>query len=238
MDKHKRKQVRNIPFRMIIPNMITSGSVFCGVSSLILTSHGKLIPAAALICFAAAPVVGFVTITLRKKFRRMYRKQWRLSDKVNSRLQDVLAGILVVKSYGREKSESEYFCRLTDDLARMQSKNEKFWSTFNPLIGFFFSVGTYLILYVGGLDVLTGRISIGELTQVTMYTSMIIQPLGWIMLFPKQVANLNISMDRIYDILDRQTELSNIDTGIKKDIEGEIEFRNTVFQIIYSAIYA
>ena len=52
MDKHKRKQVRNIPFRMIIPNMITSGSVFCGVSSLILTSHGKLIPAAALICFA------------------------------------------------------------------------------------------------------------------------------------------------------------------------------------------
>ena len=111
----------------------------------------------------------------------------------------------------------------------MQSKNEKFWSTFNPLIGFFFSVGTYLILYVGGLDVLTGRISIGELTQVTMYTSMIIQPLGWIMLFPKQVANLNISMDRIYDILDRQTELSNIDTGIKKDIEGEIEFKNTVF---------
>ena len=183
----------------------------------------------ALICFAAAPVVGFVTLTLRKKFRRMYRKQWRLSDKVNSRLQDVLAGILVVKSYGREKSESEYFCRLTDDLARMQSRNEKFWSTFNPLIGFFFSVGTYLILYVGGLDVLTGRISVGELTQVTMYTAMIIQPLGWIMLFPKQVANLNISMDRIYDILDRQTELSNIDTGIKKDIEGEIEFRNTVF---------
>ena len=52
MDKHKRKQVRNIPFRMIIPNMITSGSVFCGVSSIILTSHGKLLPAAALICFA------------------------------------------------------------------------------------------------------------------------------------------------------------------------------------------
>ena len=52
MDKHKGKQVRNIPFRMIIPNMITSGSVFCGVSSIILTSHGKLLPAAALICFA------------------------------------------------------------------------------------------------------------------------------------------------------------------------------------------
>ncbi len=48
----KRRKVKHIPFRMIIPNMITSGSVFCGVSSIILTSHGKFVPAAALICFA------------------------------------------------------------------------------------------------------------------------------------------------------------------------------------------
>lgn len=46
------RRVKNIPIKTIIPNMITSGSVFCGVSSLILTAHERFIPAALLICFA------------------------------------------------------------------------------------------------------------------------------------------------------------------------------------------
>ena len=50
--RKRDRRVRNIPIRMIIPNMITSGSVFCGVTSLIMTYHDKLIPAAVLICFA------------------------------------------------------------------------------------------------------------------------------------------------------------------------------------------
>lgn len=49
--KHDRR-VKNIPINKIIPNMITSGSVFCGVASLIMTYHGHFIPAAVLICFA------------------------------------------------------------------------------------------------------------------------------------------------------------------------------------------
>lgn len=52
MMRKRDRRVRNIPIRKIIPNMITSGSVFCGVSSLIMTYHGHLLPAAALICFA------------------------------------------------------------------------------------------------------------------------------------------------------------------------------------------
>lgn len=50
--RHRDRCVRNVPIKTIIPNMITSGSVLCGVSSLIMTYHGNLIPAAVLICFA------------------------------------------------------------------------------------------------------------------------------------------------------------------------------------------
>lgn len=51
MRKRDRK-IRNIPIKNIIPNMVTSGSVLCGVSSLVMTYHGHLLPAAVLICFA------------------------------------------------------------------------------------------------------------------------------------------------------------------------------------------
>lgn len=48
----RNRKLKNIPLKNLIPNMITSGSVFCGMSSLIMTYHGHLLPAAILICFA------------------------------------------------------------------------------------------------------------------------------------------------------------------------------------------
>jgi len=50
--RKRSRHLRNIPINKIIPNMITSGSVFCGVSSIIMTYHQHFIPAAVLICFA------------------------------------------------------------------------------------------------------------------------------------------------------------------------------------------
>ena len=51
-NEETRQEDGNIPISKIIPNMITSGSVFCGVASLIMTYHGHFVPAAVLICFA------------------------------------------------------------------------------------------------------------------------------------------------------------------------------------------
>ena len=50
--RKRDRRVRNIPVSQIIPNMITSGSIFCGMSSMIMTYRGLLIPAAVLIFFA------------------------------------------------------------------------------------------------------------------------------------------------------------------------------------------
>ena len=50
--KKRDRRIRNIPISKIIPNMITSGSVFCGITSLIMTYHQHFIPAAVLIFFA------------------------------------------------------------------------------------------------------------------------------------------------------------------------------------------
>lgn len=50
--RKRDRRIKNVPISKIIPNMITSGSVFCGVASLIMTYHMYFIPAAVLICFA------------------------------------------------------------------------------------------------------------------------------------------------------------------------------------------
>lgn len=50
--RKRDRRIRNIPISKIIPNMITSGSVFCGMASLIMTYHQQFVPAAVLICFA------------------------------------------------------------------------------------------------------------------------------------------------------------------------------------------
>lgn len=50
--RKRDRRIRNIPINKIIPNMITSGSVFCGVASMIMTYHQQFVHAAVMICFA------------------------------------------------------------------------------------------------------------------------------------------------------------------------------------------
>ena len=68
------------------------------------------------------------------KEKRLWRQQWRFNDQVNNRLQDVLSGIRVVKSFGQEERESKRFQEYTERLMTIQRRNEIFWATLYPFV--------------------------------------------------------------------------------------------------------
>ena len=140
-----------------------------------------------------------------------------------------MSGIRIVKSYGREKSEIEIFDELNDDFAAVQRKNEKFFATVFPILTLLLSFGTYLIVYLGGLDVLGGSMSVGELMQFVSYAGMLLGPLSWMSFLPRQIVNMTTSLDRIYDVLEETPEISAKENAVKRKIKGEISFKDVVF---------
>lgn len=183
----------------------------------------------ALAAFVFVPPILVFSRTFWPHIRKIYHRQHKKGDKINSKLQDVLSGIRVVKSYGREGSETEIFRDLNEDFASVQRKNELFFATVFPILSLLLSLGTYIIVYLGGLDVLNGTMTVGELSQFVSYAGMLLGPLNWMSFLPRQIVNMTTGLDRIYDVLDSEPEVKASEKSVKHEIKGDISFKNVVF---------
>ena len=183
----------------------------------------------ALAAFVFVPLILLFARTFWLYIRKIYHRQRRKGDSAQNKLQDVLSGIRIVKSYGRENAETEEFRRLNEDFAKVQKRNELFFATVFPILSLLMSFGTYIIVYLGGLDVLDGKMTVGGLMQFVSYAGMLLGPLSQMSFLPRQIVNMTTSLDRIYDILDQKSELTVSENAVKTEITGDISFKNVVF---------
>ncbi len=174
-------------------------------------------------------VVIVVTRIFWHRIHRIFHKQWLKEDKLRSGLQDVISGMRVVKSFGREQAETEKFDQLTREYALIQKKNEGFWAVFYPILTFIMGMGSYLAIYFGGRDVLLGTMSVGTLIQFVTYTGYLYGPLGWMTHLPRSVMQMITSLNRIYDVLDEQPKIVNAKKAVKLEIRGDVDFTDVSF---------
>lgn len=206
-------------------NMMSNLVTMIGALILMLIINWKL----ALLAVAFTPAVLILSRLFNKKIRKLFRTQSRKDDRMKSRLQDVLSGIRLVKSFGREKSEAEKFDRLSEELAVVNSRNEAFWAIFFPLLTLLMGLGIHFVTFFGGLDVLNGIMPVETLVQFTAYATMLYAPLRWMANLPRMIMRLLNSMDRIYAVLDEDPEILNRPDAVTHEIEGDVEFRNVCF---------
>lgn len=207
------------------------GNMFAMLVTMILTLTYMITinPLLTMVSVIFIPLVILLTVAWRKNIHRRFHMQWKRNDRANSALQDVIAGMRVVKSFGKEKQESENIDRVNIEYAALQKKNEVFWATFFPWLTFIMGAGIYLVTYFGGLDVLFGNMSVGELTQFIAYAGILYGPLGWMTRLPQVISRTATSIERIYDILDEEPDITEPDNAVSHKIEGDIELKNVTF---------
>ena len=129
----------------------------------------------ALLTFICVPILSVLMLSLRKTIHRIYHLQFKKNDDVSSDLQDVISGMRVVKTYGKEKVESERFKELSTQYAGITKRNDRFWAMFDFVLAFFMGMGVVIVVYFGGNDVFAGKMSAGELYQFISYTLLLFQ---------------------------------------------------------------
>ncbi len=178
---------------------------------------------------AFVPIIFGAHRLFHLKEMRMYRQQWRFDDKVNNRLQDVISGMRVVKSFGQEEREVKRFSSDQGRLTELQLRNERFYATFYPVLGILFTTGTYLVMYFGGLQVMNGGFTPGQLVQFLAYTSMLYGPLNFFTRLPRMILRLNTAITRIYEVLEEEPEQVDTPTSVTGDLSGDIEMKDITF---------
>jgi len=206
-------------------NMFTVCFIFACDIIFMLALNVKL----AIFSFIFVPIALGITTAFWKNIHRRFHLQWKKADDVNSNLQDVISGMRVVKSYGKEEAEKNKFNHLAETLCKIQTRNEVFWAIFHPFVNFIMGAGVFIVIYIGGVDIFAGKMTTGELLQFITYTQLLYQYLNWMTHMPREIMNLIGSMERINDVMAQEPFIEDVESPIELDVEGEIEFRHATF---------
>nr|WP_296482683.1 ABC transporter ATP-binding protein [uncultured Acetatifactor sp.] len=174
-------------------------------------------------------IVFIVTKAFWHHIRSIFHRQWLKADDLASNLQDIISGMRVVKSFGKEEKEAARFQKKTEEFAAINKKNEIFWAVFFPILTFLLGAGSYIAVYFGGMDVLNGRMTLGELVQFITYCGYLFGPLSWMTHMPRMVMQMITSLNRIYDVLDEEPVIADSEDSREFSIEGAFTFENVSF---------
>ena len=206
-------------------NMFTVSILFVADLVIMLCLNWKL----ALISYLFTPVAIVTAFGIRKNIRIRFHRQWEKSDDVNGNLQDVISGMAVVKSFGQERKEAKRFARDTEDFARIQTSNERFFAIVYPMISFVLGVGIYLVIYFGGSRVLNQNMTTGELLQFVNYVSLFYTYIGWMTNMPRMFMNMVTSVERINDILQQEPTIYDRENAVSHKVVGDFEMKHASF---------
>ncbi len=149
--------------------------------------------------------------------------------KLNSIAQEVYSGIRVVKSYVREKPQEAYFAQESEVYKEKSMDLAKIEAWFFPLMVFMIGASTILVVYVGGLLVVDGRVSAGNIAEFVIYVNMLTWPvtaIGWIASIAQQAA---ASQKRINEFLETRPAVTNEVPAADTPLAGAVTFRDVSF---------
>ena len=171
---------------------------------------------------------GVTWYTLTAKSR--YREQRKAASAMNSLLLDNLQGIRQIKSYAREETELERFANSAKLVAETQLVIMRTWSWYSSAMVFFGAIGSVIVLYVGGLDVVAGRMSLGDLVKFSLYVTMFYEPVKSLHQINQLYQAGRASSDRVAEILDAAQENYGEPTGERiVRAKGQIDYRGVSF---------
>ncbi|HIH89593.1 TPA: ABC transporter ATP-binding protein [Candidatus Bathyarchaeota archaeon] len=151
-------------------------------------------------------------------------------DRLNSVLQENLAGIRVVKAFVRQSYEEKRFDDANADLMKQSISVHRFMSFLMPFLFMFINLGTLVVLYFGGQQVIQGTFTVGEILAFSNYLLSSMFPLIFLSMMASQFSSAVASASRIYEVLDFEPKVQNKpDAKPLGDVSGRVVFEDVNF---------
>jgi ATP-binding cassette subfamily B protein len=197
-----------------------------GVGGMLLWINPKL----ALFTLIPVPLVILGSwIFWRHVYPRHYRL-WDASSKQMAALSGMLSGIRVVKAFAQEPRERDRFEKASDHLSNWRLWVEHTNSTYAAAMQIVFSLGGLIVWYVGGLDVIGGRMSLGQLIAFLAYLAMFYAPLGALSNFTTWLTSFLSGSQRVLELLDTPVTIPDAATPTPwPEARGALTFDNVTF---------
>jgi ATP-binding cassette subfamily B protein len=193
-----------------------------------------------LIAVVPIPLISYVVYRIGRSINYKFERVQEQFSSLTTKAQENLSGIKVVKAYVREESEIKSFKALSVDYMDKNLSLAKVQSFSYPLMFLLTGFSVIIVLYIGGNKIISGELTIGELTAFIIYLGLLTWPiisLGWIINLTQRA---EASMKRLCEVFDNKpsidnpevckTDCADVSEQGNKAITGAVEFRNVSFR--------
>ena len=166
------------------------------------------------------------TLTAHKR----YRLQREASSAMNALLMDNLQGVRQIKAFGRQPHEDARFAQRADELRTGTLIVMRAWAVYGPAMQFIGALGIALVIGIGGLQVIKGRMAFGQLWAFTIYAGLFFyEPVGRLHGLNQMLQSARAAAARVFDIIDTAEERSDRQGELKQPVRGEVMYENVAF---------
>lgn len=212
------------PSIMYLVNTVTIGALALGFMIWI---SPRLTAIAMIPMVMMPPLVIWIGKKINVRFERIQEQ----FSEISNFAQENLSGIRIVKAYGREEDRSEAFAGLNAEYRRRNMDLARIWGAFFPVLTFLGGLGSVLVLWVGGQEVIGGAITVGDYVAFGFYLVLLMWPMiavGWV---TNQIQRGAASMGRINALLAEPHVVKDpADPISPAAMRGAVEFRDVSFR--------
>ena len=173
-----------------------------------------------------APAVSIAVIFFGRLIHARFEKIQAMFSDISSRVQENLAGVRMIRAFVQEEAEMRRFADLNHEYIAQNVRLVRLQGLFQPLLEALIGMTFLVVLWVGGRQVIAGRISVGSFVMFNTYMGMLVWPmiaLGWVV---NLMQRGSASLMRINEILQEQLDIAApADAVVLEAVRGELEYR-------------
>ena len=175
--------------------------------------------------FLPLPIASIVIQSFGRKIHDRFERIQAMFSDISARAQENFSGARLIRAYVQEDAEIRLFERENQEYIRRSLKLVRLMGMLWPTLELMLGCAVVLVLWLGGREVLSNRITVGQFVSFSTYMMQLTWPiiaLGWVInIFQRGTASLT----RINEIMEEQPEIKDQPAAVDREIEGEIEFR-------------
>ncbi len=186
-------------------DIVLGSCKIAGIALFMLILNWKL----GLLVLTVMPVVAWISLRFQKRILRTSREMTRTNSRITASYAEGISGVRTTKSLVREEKNLNEFKGLSGHMYNVSRRNALYTAAYLPLVLTIVSIGTGLALWKGGVDVMTGAITLGTLIAFIAGTSEIVWPIFEMARIFAELQNLQASAERIFGLIERKPAIVN-----------------------------
>jgi len=163
-------------------------------------------PLLALITVLSVPMLLLATRAITRRSQRLFTAQWTSTGRLNAHIEETYSGFTVVKTFGHQAAAREQFRSLNDDVYRAGFGAQFISGLVQPATTFIGNIGYVAVAVIGGLQVATGHITLGNIQAFIQYVRQFNNPLSQTAGIYNTLQSGVASAERVFELLDEPEE--------------------------------